>query len=124
VHFYNEEIARAKNKGKPAGKYADTKTSPGRKGDYQRSGWPEAAATQHVRNATSALGLNRSNVRRKPSARRTSPFKQMMRKQKISPQLAEMMRTRPEKGDRRRTVAQRKLTAKARARASTLVDRP
>ncbi|MGN6385225.1 MAG: hypothetical protein ACTHMT_03195 [Verrucomicrobiota bacterium] len=29
------------NKGKPSGKYAEDKTDPGRKGDYQRTGWPE-----------------------------------------------------------------------------------
>ena len=31
------------NKGKPSGKDAEKKTSPGRKGDYKRSGWPEKA---------------------------------------------------------------------------------
>jgi hypothetical protein len=36
------------NKGKPTGMYAEKKTSPGRKGNYQRSGWPEDAPTQHV----------------------------------------------------------------------------
>src|SRR5947207_12051745 len=41
----------AAHKGKPSGKYAETKTSPGRKGDYKRSGWPEDAATQYVENA-------------------------------------------------------------------------
>jgi hypothetical protein len=55
-------------------------------------------------------GLNRGNVRRKPSARRTSPFKQMMRKQTISPAVAEAMRDRPEKGDKRRSAAQRKVS--------------
>jgi hypothetical protein len=39
-----------KNKGKPSGKYAEDKTSPGRKADYKRSGWPEEAATQRVAN--------------------------------------------------------------------------
>lgn len=37
------------NKGKPSGKYAEDKTDPGRKGNYQRSGWPEDAHTQRVR---------------------------------------------------------------------------
>ncbi len=41
----------SKNKGKPSGKYAKDKSSPGRKGDYQRSGWPEDAPTQRVENA-------------------------------------------------------------------------
>lgn len=41
----------SKNKGKPSGKYAEDKSSPGRKGDYQRSGWPEDAPTQRVENA-------------------------------------------------------------------------
>jgi hypothetical protein len=30
----------SENKGKPSGKYAEEKTSPGRKGNYQRTGWP------------------------------------------------------------------------------------
>ena len=38
----------ARNLGKPSGKYAETKKSPGRKGDYKRSGWPEDADTQQV----------------------------------------------------------------------------
>ena len=42
----------SKNKGKPSGKNARSKTSPGRKGNYKRSGWPEDAATQHVADAT------------------------------------------------------------------------
>lgn len=42
----------SKNKGKPSGKYAKDKSSPGRKGDYQRSGWPEDAPTQRVENAS------------------------------------------------------------------------
>lgn len=37
------------NKGKPSGKYAEKKTDPGRKGNPQRSGWPEDAHTQHVK---------------------------------------------------------------------------
>ena len=40
-----------KNKGKPSGKYAETKSAPGRKADYKRTGWPEDAPTQHVANA-------------------------------------------------------------------------
>lgn len=36
------------HKGKPSGKYAESKTEPGRKGDYKRSRWPEDAATQAV----------------------------------------------------------------------------
>ena len=38
----------SENKGKPSGKYAEDKTDPGRKGNYQRSGWPEDAPTQRV----------------------------------------------------------------------------
>ena len=64
------------------------------------------------RNAKSAASLNRSNALRKPSARRTSPFKQMMRKEKISQRLAAMMRNEREKGDRRRTATQKKLNAR------------
>ena len=36
------------NKGKPSGKFAESKRDPGRKGDYKRSGWPEDARTQHT----------------------------------------------------------------------------
>ena len=42
----------AAHKGKPSGKYAETKRDPGRKADYKRTGWPEDAPTQHVANAT------------------------------------------------------------------------
>lgn len=31
----------SENKGKPSGKFAEEKTDPGRKGNYQRTGWPE-----------------------------------------------------------------------------------
>ena len=41
----------AKHKGKPSGKYAETKRDPGRKADYKRSGWPEDAPMQHVADA-------------------------------------------------------------------------
>ena len=40
-----------KNKGKPSGKYAETKADPGRKADYKRTGWPEDASLQHVEDA-------------------------------------------------------------------------
>jgi hypothetical protein len=36
----------ATNKGKPSGKYSETKKGIGRKRDYQRTGWPEDARTQ------------------------------------------------------------------------------
>jgi hypothetical protein len=36
------------NKGKPGGKFAESKKDAGRKGDYKRGGWPEDAATQRV----------------------------------------------------------------------------
>jgi hypothetical protein len=48
----DEEIHMAENKGKPSGKFAESKKSPGRKGDYKRSGWPEDAPTQRVADAT------------------------------------------------------------------------
>ena len=35
------------NKGKPSGKFAESKRDAGRKGDYKR-GWPEEAPTQRV----------------------------------------------------------------------------
>jgi hypothetical protein len=38
----------AENKGKPSGKYAEKKTRAGRKGNYQRTGWPEDAPTQRI----------------------------------------------------------------------------
>ena len=40
------------NKGKPSGKYAETKSDPGRKADYKRTGWPEDAPTQRVDDAS------------------------------------------------------------------------
>jgi len=90
AHFYTEKLNTEQSQGVPRSKNAQRKTSLVRKADY-----------------------NRSNVRRKPNARRTSPFKKTMRKQTITPQLAEIMREQPDKGDRRRTVAQRKLKAHA-----------
>jgi hypothetical protein len=50
------------NKGKPSGKFAETKTSPGRKGDYKRSGWPEDAPTQRARAGTRQKSGSRVNV--------------------------------------------------------------
>jgi hypothetical protein len=47
------------NKGKPSGKYADKKSSPGRKGDYKRSGWPEEANTQRIDAEGELAGRNR-----------------------------------------------------------------
>jgi hypothetical protein len=53
------------NKGKPSGKYAESKTSPGRKGNYQRSGWPENAPTQRVETGRKQQqGLQRSPTKR------------------------------------------------------------
>jgi hypothetical protein len=51
----------AEHKGKPSGKFAEKKTSPGRKGDYKRSGWPEDAPTQRAANVTA-----RQQSRRRP----------------------------------------------------------
>jgi hypothetical protein len=68
--------------------------------------------------STSAFGQNRSNVKRKPSARRTSPFKKMMRKQTIGPQVAREMARQPGMGDHRRTEAQRTVRKRAEARVS------
>jgi hypothetical protein len=48
-----------------------------------------------------------AHIRRKPSARRTNPFKKTMRKQTIGPEVARIMRSVPDKGDRRRSVSQR-----------------
>ncbi len=54
----------SKNKGKPSGKYAESKTSAGRKRDYQRTGWPEDAPTQRVEDA---VGQQAGKRRRMPS---------------------------------------------------------
>jgi hypothetical protein len=66
--------------------------------------------------APATLRRNRGNPSRKPSARRTSPFKQLMRKQTISPQVAKAMREEPAKGDRRRSQAERKVRIQAERR--------
>lgn len=47
------------NKGKPSGKYSDTKTGPGRKRDYQRTGWPEDAPTQRTEEGRGVEGRNK-----------------------------------------------------------------
>ena len=49
----------AGNKGKPSGKYSETKTGIGRKRDYQRSGWPEDAPTQRSDPNADVEGRNR-----------------------------------------------------------------
>ena len=49
----------AVNKGKPSGKYAEKKTSAGRKRDYQRTGWPEDAPTQRIGPEEDLEGRNR-----------------------------------------------------------------
>jgi hypothetical protein len=41
----------AKNMGKPSGKDAEKKTSPGRKANYKRTGWPEDVPTQRTSSA-------------------------------------------------------------------------
>src|SRR5947208_7406099 len=51
----------ARNLGKPSGKFAEEKTSPGRKGNYKRSGWPEEVPTQRTR---SARGQQQGKARR------------------------------------------------------------
>ncbi len=48
----------SKNKGKPSGRNAVNKTSPGRKANYKRSRWPEEAPTQHVPDATAKQPAN------------------------------------------------------------------
>ena len=75
---------------------------------------PRASSTRS--NGATVEQINRRNSRRKPSARRTSPFKKMMRRQKISPEVAQAMRGQPDKGDRRRTAAQRRVQEKYAAR--------
>jgi hypothetical protein len=49
----------AGNKGKPSGKYSETKTGIGRKRDYQRTGWPEDAPTQRTDPHEEVEGRNR-----------------------------------------------------------------
>jgi hypothetical protein len=73
----------AKNKGKPSGKEAEEKTSPGRKGDYKRSGWPEDAATQRVENAR---GQQAGKPRRKLEERNVSGLGQGRNRKAGSPQ--------------------------------------
>ena len=120
------------NKGNPGGRRAGGKKPFGRSKGFKRRdraviarGVPrvspaEPRSRQGPRGRLgSTLGQNLSNVRRKPSARRTSPLKKLMRRQTISPKLAQEMEGRPEKGDRRRTVAQRELFRKTRARGAT-----
>ena len=51
----------ARNLGKPSGKFAEEKTSPGRKGNYKRTGWPEEVPTQRTR---SARGQQQGKARR------------------------------------------------------------
>jgi len=127
-HFFGQDSTMPKSKRKPLGRQGPTPAArelanarSGRTGKLrarviQAYNRDPAAAPQNM------LSLNRSNVRRKPSARRTSPFKQMMRKQTISPAVASAMRDRPDKGDRRRSVAQRMVNRKARARAGKLAS--
>jgi hypothetical protein len=50
-----KEGVMGENKGKPSGKYAQEKASPGRKGDLKRGPWPEDAPTQHVNRPGDAL---------------------------------------------------------------------
>ena len=57
----------SKNKGKPSGKFAESKVSPGRKGDYKRTGWPEDASTQHVEDATATQPGNSFEPRELPT---------------------------------------------------------
>jgi hypothetical protein len=49
----------SENKGKPSGKDSEKKTGPGRKRDYQRTGWPEDAPTQRTDPGTDVEGRNR-----------------------------------------------------------------
>ncbi|HEY0454801.1 MAG TPA: hypothetical protein VGE41_00395 [Verrucomicrobiae bacterium] len=56
-------------KGKPSGKYAEKKSSPGRKGDYKRSGWPEGAATQYTE---AGIG-QQAGARRRSAEEDTNP---------------------------------------------------
>src|SRR5438874_12690642 len=68
-------------------------------------GFAEGRTTRIASLAT--LRRNRGSARRKPAARRTNPLKKLMRKQTIGPQVAAVMRTRRDKGDRRRSQAER-----------------
>lgn len=46
----------ASHKGKPSGKFANKKSDIGRKGDLQRTGWPEDAPTQRVESGAGLQG--------------------------------------------------------------------
>ena len=47
------------HKGKPTGKYSETKEGVGRKRDYQRTDWPEDAATQRFEAGAEVEGKNK-----------------------------------------------------------------
>ena len=78
------------NKGKPSGKYAEAKTRPGRKGNYQRSGWPEDAPTEHV---ASAKGQQQG--KRRPLDRRNFPGTGRGRNRKAGGGLKQAVRHKP-----------------------------
>ena len=136
AHFHGEDVIMPGNSRKPASRSRQAQASRGRVGEYNAGSserqtqdsrpteaepGPPVFRSQSWNRRAGRLSLarvNRSNVRRKPSARRTSPFKQMMRQQTISPAVAKAMQDRPEKGDKRRSVAQRTVTRSARMRIS------
>jgi hypothetical protein len=136
AHFHGENVILPKNNLKPANRSGQTQASGGRVREYnvgsserqtqdlgpteveEAPGVSRSQSWNRRAGRQSLVGVNGSNVRRKPSARRTSPFKQMMRKQTISPAVAKVMRERREKGDKRRSVAQRRVTRSARTRMS------
>src|SRR5688500_11202778 len=55
----NKEKHMPEHKGKPSGKYSETKTGVGRKRDYQRTGWPEDAPTQRSEPGSEVEGRNK-----------------------------------------------------------------
>jgi hypothetical protein len=111
--FLVEEMHRAPaRKGKPASLREKTATAMARvRNEGAQTKPPQSGGegrTLRVQ-SPSTLRRNRSNVKRKPEARRKSPFKKLMRKQTISAPLRRMMATEPGKGDRPRTAAQRRV---------------
>jgi len=54
----------ASNLGKPSGKFAEKKTSAGRKGNYKRTGWPEEVPTQRTHSARAQQQGHRTRPRR------------------------------------------------------------
>jgi hypothetical protein len=56
----------AEHKGKPSGKFGENKRSIGRKGDYQRTGWPEDAPLQREQPGSNGASEGRNRKEGSP----------------------------------------------------------